>query len=236
MLKVEAVKTRIFNVGEDLNKFIVESLKGRKLKENQILCITSKIVSLAENKIVSKTKISKKNLIKKEADIYLADGPYDTSLTIKHGIMIPSAGIDESNADGDFFILYPKKPFKTAEQICKFLKKYYRLKNCGVIITDSHTQPLRKGVVGIALAYWGFDGVNDLVGKPDLFGKKLKYTSVHIADSLAVAAVYVMGEANEAKPLATITASGVTFRKKIKPTEGKIKPQLDLYYSLYKKH
>ena len=42
------------------------------------------------------------------------------------------------------------------------------------------------------------------VGRPDLFGRPLEMTRVHMADALAAAAVLVMGEAAEQTPLALI--------------------------------
>ena len=238
MFTTEGVKTRIFKLGEPLVDFVVDIFQTRgsdgTLHEYDIICITSKIVSLSENRVVPKHVIEKKDLVKKEADIYLADGPYDVSLTIKHGLMIPSAGIDESNADGDFYILYPSDPFASARKICDSLKKRLDIKNLGVILTDSHTQPLRRGVSGIALSYWGFEGVKNYAGKPDLFGRNLKYTSVHAADALAAAAVFEMGEANEAKCVALIRGADVKFCDTLNPREGLIEPENDLYFSLYK--
>lgn len=231
---VKSLHTKIFKLNENINDFLTTNIKT--LKENDIVCVTSKIISLAENQIVSKTKTDKKDLIKSEADEYLADGPYDVALTIKHGIMIPSAGIDESNAEGDYYILYPKDPFNTAKNICEHLKKHYKLKNLGVVLTDSHTQPLRRGVVGVALSHWGFKGVKNYIGKKDLFGRELKYTTVHCADAIAVSAVFAMGESNEAKPIAIVSNVDVEFTNSIDPKEGLIEPENDLYYSLYKKN
>ncbi len=236
MLTIEGLKTRIFKTGESLAPFIVDSLRASQieLRNRDILCITSKIVSLSENRLVAKSENDKKSLVKKEADVYLADGPYGVSLTIKHGLMIPSAGIDESNADGDFFILYPKDPFQSAAQIWRELKAHFRVEQLGVILTDSHTTPLRRGVTGIALSYWGFRGVKSFVGQPDLFGRQLKFTAVHAADALATSAVFEMGEANESKCLALVRGADVGFCDDIDPKEGQIAPADDLYYSLYK--
>ena len=80
----------------------------------------------------------------------------------------------------------------------------FKLKNLGVLITDSTTAPLRWGVKGIAIAHSGFSALNDYVGKPDLLGRKLKVTKVNVVDALAAAAVLTMGEGNEQMPLALI--------------------------------
>ncbi len=233
MLTVESIKTRIFKTGDVILPFLIDALKVCPPKENDIVCVTSKIVSLSENRVVKKQGIEKKDLVKQEADHYLADGPYGVSLTIKQGLMIPSAGIDESNAGGDYFILYPLDPFKSANEIWSGLKSHFQLAHVGVIITDSHTQPLRLGVTGVALSYWGFQGVKNYVGRADLFGRKLKYTTIHAADALACAAVFEMGESDESRPLAIIRGAGVHFQDKIDKSEGMIAPKDDLYFSLY---
>lgn len=234
MLKVEAIHTRIFRVGEPIVVFLEEVFSNfGPPKEKQILCITSKIVSLSENRILKAENINKIDLIRREADVYLTDGPYDVALTIKHGILIPSAGIDESNVEGGGYILYPEDPFRSAQEIYKYLRRRFGLREVGVILTDSHTQPLRRGVVGIALAYWGFQGVKSLVGQKDLFGRELKYTTVHAADALAVTAVFEMGEAQESAPLALITGANVKFTSNVDIREGVIDPENDLYSSLY---
>ncbi len=237
MLNVLQIKTSRFELNQNLSSFIIKSLTENNIRpadlEGRVLCVTSKIVSLAEGRIVNKAGVDKKDLIHKEADTYLADGPFNVSLTIKHGIMIPSAGIDESNAAGDFYILYPQEPFVSAQKLWAELKAHYGLKNFGIILTDSHTQPLRRGVVGIALSYWGFHGVQNLMGEKDLYGRELKFTLVHVADALAVSAVLNMGEAADACPLALVQYSGLAFSDVINPSEGIISPHDDLYFSLY---
>lgn len=227
-LAVEGIKTSVFKKNESLELFLRKHLQGYSL-EGKVLAITSKIISIDEKQFVKKDELSKRELVKKEADVYLGEGGYDIELTIKHGILIPSAGIDESNSEDESYILFPKRPFESAQRIYNFLKKEFQLNNFGVLITDSHCQPLRKGVTGVALSYWGFQPTNTLVGEPDVFGKKLKFTSVNVADSLAVACVFEMGEANEQKPLAIAQSSIVKFTEKSFENDISISPEEDLF-------
>ena len=160
----------------------------------------------------------------------LCDGLHGVSLTIKHGLLIPSAGIDESNSENGDYILYPKDPFASARRLCQAIKEKLKLKNFGIILTDSHTHPLRRGVTGIALAYDGFFPWKNLIGEPDLYGRKMKMTSVNVVDSLAVAAVFVMGEAAEQQPLALIETNDVVFTDKApQPEDIRIPLEEDLY-------
>lgn len=168
-------------------------------------------------------KIDKYQLIKKEADYYLPkeESKYGYVLTIKDNFLIPTAGIDESNGNG-YYILHPANSQKTANKIRRYLMKRFRLKNVGVIITDSKTTPLRWGTTGVCLAYSGFYGLNDYIGQPDLFGRKLKATKINVADGLAAAAVLLMGESNEQTPLAVIAdISFIQFNPK-NPTKKEL--------------
>ena len=233
MLEVKALLTDIYHRGEDFTDFLVKNLKG-VLGEDRILAVTSKIVSLSENRVIPKSSIDKKDLIKKEADRYLGEIEYGCHLTIKQGLLIPSAGVDESNAQGDFYILYPQDPFSSARRIHNIIKEKLRLRRIGVLLTDSHTMPLRRGVVGTALAYYGFRGVENKIGTKDLFGRELKMTQINIADALGVAATLTMGEGDECRPLAIIKAP-VEFKELSNNSELHMPPEEDLYRPLLQK-
>ncbi len=74
-------------------------------------------------------------------------------------------------------------------------------KRVGVLIIDSHGRAWRNGTVGIAIGVAGMPALEDLRGKPDLFGFKLQITQVGIADELAAAASLMMGQAAEGTPI-----------------------------------
>ncbi|MCC8372089.1 MAG: coenzyme F420-0:L-glutamate ligase [Rickettsia endosymbiont of Pseudomimeciton antennatum] len=122
---------------------------------------------------------------------------------MKNGILIPSAGIDESNVN-EVYVLYPENIQKTVIWIWEYLKKKHNLKKIGVVITDSHTTIMRRGVTGIALGWCGFSPLYSYIDKPDLYNNPLKVTQVNILDALATSAVFVMGEGDEQTPLAII--------------------------------
>ena len=233
-LSVFAIKTNVFHPSESLTEFLTKHL-SQGLENESILVITSKVVSLAEGMLIKKGTITKAELVRREADIFLGEGGHGCLLTIKHGLMIPSAGIDESNSEDGSFILYPKDPFNSAKKIWQDLKQHYKLKKLGILISDSHTSPLRQGVTGIALSYWGFQGVRSHIGTPDIFGRELKMTKVNWADGLASMATLTMGEANECQPVAVITGAAVNFVDEIDPSEIQMPIKEDLYYPLFKK-
>ncbi len=233
-MRAQAVRTGVFSKGMSLTDFILKSVKGR-LKEKSVLAVTSKIISLAEGRTVHKQKISKQDLVRREADYYLAETAYGSHLTVKHGHLAPSAGIDESNSEEGKYILYPADPFASAEKTVKAIKQQCSLKEFAVVITDSRTLPLRRGVVGSALAYSGFKGLKSLIGQKDLFGRPLRMTAINLADALAVTAVLLMGEGAEQCPLAVMYDAPVVFTNSpVAPKELSIPVSEDLYRPLYK--
>ncbi|OGF20391.1 hypothetical protein A2Y83_02745 [Candidatus Falkowbacteria bacterium RBG_13_39_14] len=228
-MHIQPVKTDIFQEGDDLFVFIVKYMK--KIPEDSVIAITSKIAALSEKRtIIAENIYIKEKIIHAESDFAIPSKK--VWLTIKDGMFMASAGIDESNANGKL-ILLPKDSFKTARELRKKLKHRYSVKRLGVLITDSHTAPLRCGVTGIALGYAGFCGIKDYRGLRDIFGRKFKFSQVNIADSLAAAAVLVMGEGNEQYPLSIIKEAPVEFCDKVNCKELSISIQEDMYYPMF---
>jgi putative folate metabolism gamma-glutamate ligase len=180
------------------------------MEENSILVVTSKIVSICEGriqKINHKTESEdKEKLVKEESEMYIDrnENQYGFYLTITQNLLIPTAGIDESNGNG-YYILWPQKPYDTANKIRKHLEEKFGVQNVGVIITDSKTTPLRWGTTGVSIAHSGFNALNDYRGKPDLFDRTMRVTKANVADGLAAGAVVCMGEGQEQTPIALIS-------------------------------
>lgn len=228
---VKAYRTRVFKEKENLIDFIIKYIP--KLKNGDFIVVTSKIVALTEGRTAPLgDEKSRENLIKKESDFAIRT-KY-TWLTIKDGMVMSSAGIDESNARGKI-VLLPKDSFKSAKLLHTKLSKIYKVKNLGILITDSRLLPLRAGVVGVALGYAGFKGVRDYRGKKDVFGRVLKFSRTDIADSLATSAVLLMGEGSEQQPLALISSAPVDFVKNVNHKELAMDPREDLYQPLFEK-
>lgn len=197
------------NYGEFVDQYITE------LEEKNIVAITSKAIAIMQGRVVRKG-VDKNKLIEKEADLFIPPNStkYPFYLTIKNNILIPNAGIDESNAD-NHYILWPVNPQRVVNDIRAFLVKKFKRKHVGVILTDSTTSPLRWGVRGIGIVHSGFDPVYDYVGKKDLFGRRLEVTKVNIMDALAASAVFKMGEGAEQTPIAIISdISHITFQER----------------------
>lgn len=234
------IKTRIIMPPkDDLLEAISNSVKS--LKEKSIVVITSKVVSIWQGRcVLADSSKSKDDLIKKEADFYiprkLVPGQWCMQ-TLKNNLLIPSAGIDESNANG-YYILWPSNLKLVVKKMHSWFRKKYHIKNIGIIISDSHTIPLRRGVMGISLAHYGFEPLKDYRKKKDLFGRQFKVSQANIADSLACSAVLLMGEGSECTPLAIIEDVpfikfiSKPFKSKTKFSSFEIKTKEDLYYPL----
>ena len=226
-MEITPIKTKLFRQGDDLNKFLFAYLPP--LKNGDIICLSSKVAGLAEGRIYPKAE--KLKWLKQESSYYKK-----TALcyfTVRQNLICANAGIDESNAF-DKIILLPKNPYKTADTLRRALIKHYKIKNLGIILTDSFILPLRSGVINIAVAYSGFYGVENLINKKDLCKRQLKMTLVNKADALATAAGFCMGESNNCTPLAIIRGAKVKFTSSSRAKEMRYPFKKDFYYPFLK--
>jgi putative folate metabolism gamma-glutamate ligase len=213
-MQVRAIKTHKITQDRDLFALLGHYLTS--FDEGSILAITSKIVSICQGRMVRVEDADKQALIESEADRWLPPtaSKYHVSLTIKDHLLIPMAGVDESNANG-YYILWPRDAQRVANEVRVYLSDRFSRRQVGVIITDSKTTPLRWGVTGVAVAHSGFLALNDYIGQPDIFGRALQMTKVNVADALAATAVLVMGEGCEQTPLVVIgDLPFVTFQER----------------------
>jgi F420-0:gamma-glutamyl ligase len=102
------------------------------------------------------------------------------------------------------------------------MRKKFNLKKLGVIITDSHSIPLRRGSIGFALGYFGFKPLRSYLGKRHLTGRNMRMTRANLVDGLAAAAVLTMGEGGEQTPFAILRdVPGMEFINKPFVPRGK---------------
>lgn len=224
-MQVRPIKTRVFKENEDLVAFIRAHVP--RIPDRSVLVVTSKIVALAEGRTHDRSDVTtKERLIRAESDFALPTKW--VWLTLKDGIMVASAGIDESNADGKF-ILLPKDSYRSAAKLRAALMKAYRVKELAIIIPDSRTVPMRAGATGMAIGYAGMKGLRDYRGKKDIFGRAFKFERVGVADGLATAAMIAMGDGAEQQPLCLIEGAPVEFAGSVRRNELRIDPADDIY-------
>jgi F420-0:gamma-glutamyl ligase len=229
------IKTRRLNPPQDdVYAVLRESLTD--LQEGDVVLVTSKIVAIHQGRCVPTDQVDKKALVKAEAE-YSIEGHQKfnySPLAIKHNALFYAAGIDESNAD-NHYILLPHEPFVEAEKIWSFVREQSGVENLGIIITDSHSIPLRSGSIGTSIAWWGIDPCESHKGKKDLFGRPLAFSTTNIVDCLAAGGGAVSGESSESTPLIIVRdVPNLTF------TDQDTREQLfrsgedDIYYPLLK--
>lgn len=233
---VKAIKTRKFLPPKDDLWDLLSSIKF--LKENSVVAVTSKVIAIGEGRCLPIKSFDKDKIAMEEADKYIPREMVPGSLilhTIKNNMLVASSGVDESNGAG-YYILWPKDPQKSCKNIWKFLRKKYGVKNLGVFITDSRLVPLKRGVVGISIGFFGFKPLKDYRGKLDIFGREFRMETSNFPDSLATAAVIEMGEGDELQPIAIIEEIPglefiqTEFRPKTKDDSFEIDEKEDMFY------
>jgi len=211
----------------DLYQTIFQALRdaSETLQNGDVLAISSKYVAISEGRVVDLDDVQPDEqaeelavrynmdarmaqLVLSEADHIFGGIPMGFMLTWKHGVIAPNAGLDRSNIPSGKVVLLPEKPYHAAAQIRQQIQDHFGV-DVGVILTDSWLVPGRYGTTGVAIGTAGFAPVQDERGKADLFGNPMAVTQRGIADSLCVCAQMVMGERDEAMPIAVIRNSGV---------------------------
>jgi len=215
----------LVEAGMNLAEVLYNTLQSIQLplEDGDILVITQKIVSKAENRLVNLSTVAPSveavrlaEICKKDArlvELILSESNEvirvkENTLIVEHkrGFICANAGIDHSNVRGDWgeaedwVLLLPQDPDRSAQTIREYFFRNAGV-DIGVLIIDSHGRAWRRGTVGISIGLSGVPAIVDMRGKEDLFGFHLKITQVAAADELAAAASLVMGQADERVPV-----------------------------------
>jgi coenzyme F420-0:L-glutamate ligase/coenzyme F420-1:gamma-L-glutamate ligase len=209
-VRLIGLRLPVVRPNDDLTKMIVRASKrSGGFRNGDILVVSSKAVATAEDRLVRLGEVRPsgmaRDLAKRagvsprlaeivlgEADEILGAGG-GAILTLKNGVLCANAGVDLSNAPPGYAVLLPADPNASAERIRREVLKMTG-KKVGVVISDSAVRPLRRGTIGQAVGFAGFEPVVDCRGDPDLFGRRMRLTFVALADLLASAAELLMGE------------------------------------------
>lgn len=211
--------------GDDIALLICDAVEemGNPIKEGDILVVAQKIVSKSEGctvllkdvdpsqKAISLASETDKDprlveLILRESSEVIRKAPGVIIVRHRLGIISANAGIDQSNvnhADGESALLLPKDPDRSALRLRKAVARRTGI-SAGVIVSDSMNRPWRLGTLGYAIGSAGVLVLDDRRGGTDLFGRELKVTMTNQADSIANAAILVMGETSERIPAALV--------------------------------
>jgi coenzyme F420-0:L-glutamate ligase/coenzyme F420-1:gamma-L-glutamate ligase len=242
--------------GDDLVVLIARALvvSGVQPQAGDVLVVTSKIVSKAEGRsigldtvkpgahAVHVAAITRKDprmveLVLRESERIVRAAP--GILVVRHrlGFVSANAGIDQSNtAEGDAAaLLLPEDPDASARRLRDGLAAAYALSTAalGVVLSDSHGRPHRRGNVGVAIGSAGVPALLDRRGQPDLFGRALKITIAAAADPLAGAAGLLGGEGSEGRPVVHVrgltAVAGFALAPAVSAADAHRPPEEDRY-------
>jgi coenzyme F420-0:L-glutamate ligase/coenzyme F420-1:gamma-L-glutamate ligase len=212
--------------GDDLAELIIAALAAseQNLQDGDVLVLAQKIVSKAEGRYAYLNDIEPSVQARELAEQCDKDPRHMQVLLnesrevirqrpgvviVEHvlGYVHANAGIDRSNISSDDdnprLLLLPESPDRSAAQLRDVLQMRLGVA-VNIVINDSAGRAWRNGTLGFAIGTAGFEALENRVGEKDLYGRPLEITEVAVADELAAAASFVMGQGDEALPLVLI--------------------------------
>jgi coenzyme F420-0:L-glutamate ligase/coenzyme F420-1:gamma-L-glutamate ligase len=177
------------------------------IQDNDVLVVTSKIVSKAEGSLASvpltgpDREAARAEIMAAETARVGATRGHTRIVQTHHGFVMASAGIDNSNVDRSLVVLLPKDPDASARSLrADLLERGF---DVAVIISDTMGRPWRNGLTDVALGVAGIPPLRDHRGEHDMHGNELHLTQMAIVDELAGAAELVKGKIDQV-PVAVI--------------------------------
>lgn len=226
--------------GADLAAILGEALAPLSPRAGDVLAVTQKIVSKAENRFVRLSDVAPgaranelaeqtgkdarlvELVLRESTDVLRAARGV---LITRHrlGLVMANAGIDRSNiGEGheDQVLLLPENPDASAAVLASKLTARFGA-SPAILITDSFGRPWRQGVVNVGIGAWGLPSLDDRRGETDRQGRKLEVTQVAYADLIASAAGLAMGEAAEGVP--AVLVRGLNLRAAPNPATSLVR-------------
>ena len=219
--------------GDDLAALVVAALGATTgatpVRADDVLVITQKVVSKAENAIIDLTAIeprpeavafaSRWDRDARQVEVVLREAVrvvrMDNGVVITetpHGFICANGGIDASNVGeraGDIVTLLPADPDASAAAIRAAVRDATGT-DVPVIVSDSFGRPWRWGIVDVALGISGLEPLEDHRGSPDHDGRVMRSTVRAVADELASAAELAFGKV-DGRPVALVR--GADFQR-----------------------
>lgn len=216
--------------GDDLGAMLCTALRAADVtpRPGDVLVLCSKLLSRAEGRFVDLSTVEASARARKLAaevgkepalvELILAESTAVSRsapgvLIVRHrlGFVSANAAIDASNAmpahaapgSGPWVLLMPADPDATARALRQALAHSFGV-DTGILISDSHGRPFRRGAIGVAVGASGLSPVLDRRGERDLDGRELEHTESALADQLAAAADLLAGQAGEGRPVTLI--------------------------------
>jgi coenzyme F420-0:L-glutamate ligase/coenzyme F420-1:gamma-L-glutamate ligase len=240
--------------GDDVGQLIYDAVKSEHvdLLDGDMIVISQKIVSKAQGLLVDISTIQAKKsaraiakrtgkdprlieLILRDSTKVLRADSQALVVRRRNGLICLNAGVDKSNVSGRLmYARLPEDADRSADEIRKKLEQLSR-RTLGVIIADTYSRPFRVGQVELAIGIAGMEPIVDYRGQDDLFGYRLRYKYVGLADEIAAAAELVMGQGTERMPVAVVRGLSRLERSEAKNLSRKLMlgKKMDLFRSIF---
>lgn len=206
--------------GDDLVAILLQALSDNdiRLQTDDVIVISSKIVSKAEDRFVKLEDVhpddeaqqialeTRKDprivsLILRESTRISRKAPNVLVTEHRLGFVSANAGIDQSNVGKEgYVLLLPENPDATADHIRIEVKEATQT-DVAIVISDTHGRPFRLGNIGVAIGVSGMSALMDDRGEQDLFGRTLVATVQGYSDMVASAAHLLTGEGAQGLPI-----------------------------------
>jgi coenzyme F420-0:L-glutamate ligase/coenzyme F420-1:gamma-L-glutamate ligase len=201
--------------GDDVAAILTSAFEGQgqRFETGDVLVVTQKIVSKAEDRIVdlatvtpSETALELARINGRDArqiEVALRETATAVRLDMERGILISetrhgficaNAGVDGSNlAEATEVSMLPIDPDASSAAIRAAIRERSGAE-VAVIISDTFGRPWRQGQTNVAIGLAGMQPVRDYRGQTDSAGLVLVVTEIAVVDELAGAAELVMGK------------------------------------------
>ncbi|MCW2522122.1 MAG: coenzyme F420-0:L-glutamate ligase, partial [Frankiales bacterium] len=199
--------------GDDL---VAELLRAAPwLEDGDVLVVTSKIVSKAENRLIAvpagdpvQRELLRQQAISDETVRVVARRGGLAIVETRHGLVMAAAGVDASNVTAAEIALLPLDPDRSARDLRDGIAERTG-RRVAVVISDSTGRPWRHGISDVAIGVAGLAAVTDERGSVDKHGNVLAVTEVALADELASAGDLVKGKLSDV-PVAVVRGLSYT--------------------------
>ena len=203
--------------GDDLAVLIGDAIARTAdvlpLRPDDVLVVTQKVVSKAENAIVDLATVEPRpeavafaerwDRDPRQIEVVLREARrvvrMDRGVLITetpHGFVCANGGVDASNvgpASGQAVTLLPRDPDASARGIRQAIAARFGI-DVPVIVSDSFGRPWRWGITDVAIGVSGLEPIEDLRGTPDADGRVMRSTIRASADEIASAAELAFGK------------------------------------------
>lgn len=185
--------------GDDLARLLLAAVDraGLRLREGDILAVSSKIVSKAMG--LTASPADKEAVVAAETVRVVAERVGASGMTRivqgKAGPVMAAAGVDASNTGGrELLLLLPHDPDAVCRSLHTAVRDSTGVREFAVVLTDTSGRPWREGQIDFALGSYGLRVLDDLRGSHDADGRPLEVTARAVADEIAAAADLVKGK------------------------------------------